>query len=192
MFRNMANALFEHEQIITTVAKAKELRPIAEKLITLARRGALANRDAEQLREKASEHDERASDLLDEARRLGPDTDKGKRSLEDRRKVLQERYELLAEWRRAVAPALHARRLLIARLGNFRMETDKDGRTVVQKLLQTIGPRYVDRPGGYTQIARLSTRRLGDAGHTALLSLVGAEAKAPATKKRKAEPAAAG
>ena len=56
MFRNMANALFEHEEIVTTVAKAKELRPFAERLITLARAGALANRGAQKLREKASEH----------------------------------------------------------------------------------------------------------------------------------------
>jgi large subunit ribosomal protein L17 len=39
--RNMAASLFEHEGINTTIAKAKELRPYAEKLITLARRGDL-------------------------------------------------------------------------------------------------------------------------------------------------------
>ncbi|MEE4137717.1 MAG: 50S ribosomal protein L17 [Desulforhopalus sp.] len=41
MFRNMATSLFEHERIVTTVEKAKELRPITEKLITLAKRGDL-------------------------------------------------------------------------------------------------------------------------------------------------------
>jgi large subunit ribosomal protein L17 len=41
MFSNMANALFKHEQIKTTLPKAKDLRPIAEKLITLAKRGDL-------------------------------------------------------------------------------------------------------------------------------------------------------
>ena len=44
MFRNMAAALVKHEQITTTVAKAKELRPYVEKLITLAKRGGLSNR----------------------------------------------------------------------------------------------------------------------------------------------------
>jgi len=39
MFANMAAALIKHEQIVTTLPKAKELRPIAEKLITLAKRG---------------------------------------------------------------------------------------------------------------------------------------------------------
>lgn len=41
MFRNMATSFFQHERIITTDAKAKELRPIAEKLITLGKRGDL-------------------------------------------------------------------------------------------------------------------------------------------------------
>ena len=41
MFRNMACALLKHEQITTTLPKAKELRPVAEKLITLGRRGGL-------------------------------------------------------------------------------------------------------------------------------------------------------
>lgn len=41
MFRNMVTSLFEHERIVTTKEKAKELRPIAEKMITLAKRGDL-------------------------------------------------------------------------------------------------------------------------------------------------------
>ena len=44
MFRNMAAALIKHEQIKTTLAKAKEMRPYAEKLITLAKKGGLSNR----------------------------------------------------------------------------------------------------------------------------------------------------
>ena len=44
MFRNMAAALIKHEQITTTLPKAKELRPVAEKLITLGKKGGLANR----------------------------------------------------------------------------------------------------------------------------------------------------
>lgn len=41
MLRNMATSLFQHDRIVTTEAKAKELRPYAERLITLARRGDL-------------------------------------------------------------------------------------------------------------------------------------------------------
>ena len=44
MFRNMAAALIKHEQITTTTAKAKELRPYVEKLVTLAKKGGLSNR----------------------------------------------------------------------------------------------------------------------------------------------------
>ncbi|GAB5350546.1 50S ribosomal protein L17 [Qipengyuania sp. 483] len=44
LFRNMSAALIKHEQILTTQAKAKELRPYIEKLITLAKRGGLSNR----------------------------------------------------------------------------------------------------------------------------------------------------
>lgn len=44
LFRNMAAALVKHEQITTTLAKAKELRPYVEKLITLAKKGGLSNR----------------------------------------------------------------------------------------------------------------------------------------------------
>lgn len=55
MLSNMATSLFQHGKVVTTVAKAKELRPVAEKLITLARRGDLhARRLVEQrIRDKA-------------------------------------------------------------------------------------------------------------------------------------------
>jgi large subunit ribosomal protein L17 len=54
MFRNMAVALIKHEQITTTLPKAKELRPVTEKLVTLAKRGDLhAKRQAfNQLRDE--------------------------------------------------------------------------------------------------------------------------------------------
>lgn len=55
LFANMANALIKHEQIVTTLPKAKDLRPIVEKLITLGKKGGLANRRAAiaQLRDEA-------------------------------------------------------------------------------------------------------------------------------------------
>ncbi|HEY6808570.1 MAG TPA: 50S ribosomal protein L17 [Gemmatimonadales bacterium] len=55
---NMATALFQHDRIVTTEAKAKELRPFAERLITLARRGDLhARRLVERrLKDKAVTH----------------------------------------------------------------------------------------------------------------------------------------
>src|SRR6266540_715444 len=44
MFANMCAALIKHEQIVTTLPKAKELRPIVEKLVTLGKKGGLAMR----------------------------------------------------------------------------------------------------------------------------------------------------
>ena len=58
MFANMAASLIEHEQIVTTLPKAKELRPIVEKLVTLAKRGDLHARRvaASRLRDEAMVH----------------------------------------------------------------------------------------------------------------------------------------
>src|SRR5262245_39536850 len=55
MFANMAAALVKHEQIVTTLPKAKALRPVVEKLVTLAKRGDLAARRlaASRLRDEA-------------------------------------------------------------------------------------------------------------------------------------------
>jgi large subunit ribosomal protein L17 len=50
LFRNMAAALIKHEQITTTTAKAKELRPYVDKLVTLAKKGGLSNRRLAQSR----------------------------------------------------------------------------------------------------------------------------------------------
>jgi large subunit ribosomal protein L17 len=55
LLNNMATSLFEHGRIITTEAKAKELRPLAEKLITLARRGDLHARRLVERRIKSRE-----------------------------------------------------------------------------------------------------------------------------------------
>lgn len=44
LFMNMSQALIKHEQIVTTLPKAKELRPVVEKLITLGKKGGLSNR----------------------------------------------------------------------------------------------------------------------------------------------------
>lgn len=95
--RNLATSLFRHERVETTTAKAKELRPFAERLITLARRG-----------------------------------------------------------------DLHARRLAA------RNVQDSE---VLGKLFADIGPRFKERPGGYTRILKVGNRR-GDAAEMALIELV--------------------
>ena len=123
MRRNLVASLFQHETISTTMEKAKEVKPFAEKLITLSKKGTLP-----------------------------------------------------------------ARRRAIALLGNRDIIEYKDGDpvkkgTVVGKLFSELGPRYLDKPGGYTRIIRLSLRRLGDNGQLVLLQLIGADEKI--SKKRK-------
>src|SRR5437588_546892 len=58
---------------------------------------------------------------------------------------------------------LHARRLALQRLPH---------RDAVEKLFKEIGPRFADRPGGYTRVIKRHERRLGDAGKTAFLELL--------------------
>jgi large subunit ribosomal protein L17 len=75
---------------------------------------------------------------------------------------------------------LHARRLVIARMGpagNAEVKPPEgkdegDTRTVIQKLFSDIGPRFKDRPGGYTRVIKRHQRRLGDGGKTAFLELL--------------------
>jgi large subunit ribosomal protein L17 len=86
--------------------------------------------------------------------------------------------------------ALHARRLVMARLGPvakvelLTAKGDGTGETVVGKLFNVLAPRYQDRPGGYTRIMKLTKRRLGDAGETALIELL----KEGETRVRASEP----
>ncbi|UCE48851.1 MAG: 50S ribosomal protein L17 [Phycisphaerales bacterium] len=126
MRRNIVASLFQHETISTTIEKAKEVRPFAEKLITLAKKGTLG-----------------------------------------------------------------ARRQAISMLGNRDIIDQESGETVrkgtvIGKLFSELGPRYLDRPGGYTRIIRLSLRRLGDNGELVLLQLLGADEPVKAQKKKRA------
>jgi len=97
LYANLTASLIEHGRIKTTVAKAKEVRPVAEEMITLGRRGDIA------------------------ARR-------------------------------------HALKFLRSQ-------------DVVHKLFSDVGPRFVDRPGGYSRIVKLGPRQ-GDAAEMAYLELV--------------------
>ena len=100
MFRNMATSLFRHERIVTTDVKAKELRRVADRLITLAKRG-----------------------------------------------------------------SLHARRQA--------SRTIQDAE-ILAKLFDTLGPRFAERPGGYTRVIKYN-RRLGDNAPMSIIELVEAD-----------------
>jgi len=79
---------------------------------------------------------------------------------------------------------LHARREAIAKLqdrdlihvvkGGAEPEEVED-KTLIQKLFDEIGPKYADRPGGYTRIIRLAQHRIGDGSDLVVLQLVGDE-----------------
>jgi large subunit ribosomal protein L17 len=119
MFRNQLASLIDKERIVTTLPKAKELRPQIERLITLGKND-----------------------------------------------------------------SVHARRV-----AGSQIQDD----TLVAKLFETIGPRFNERPGGYTRIIKLGPRR-GDAAEMAILEFVGfelAKEKAAPAKpsKKKAAPA---
>jgi large subunit ribosomal protein L17 len=118
LFRNQLASLIDRERIITTLPKAKELRPQIERLVTLARTDSVHNR-------------RQAVRVVDEA--------------------------------------------------------------MVAKLFETLGPRFADRPGGYTRIIKLGPRR-GDAAEMCILEFVGyqieTESKAEETPAKGAKKAA--
>ena len=97
LFASLASALIKHEQIVTTLPKAKDLRRVTDRLISLAKRG-----------------------------------------------------------------DLHARRLAFARIRDEAM---------VAKLFDTLGPRYAERPGGYTRVMKAGFR-YGDSAPMAVIELV--------------------
>ena len=95
---------------------------------------------------------------------------------------------------------LHARRLVVARMGpvgnpNTDWDEKEENRIkvdVIKILFNDIAPRFKDRPGGYTRIVKLHKRRLGDAGPTAILELLKeGETKVKAKKEAPAAPAPA-
>jgi large subunit ribosomal protein L17 len=110
LLRNMVTSFLERERIRTTLAKARAARPVAEKMITLAKRG-----------------------------------------------------------------TLHARRQALAYMTK---------EAAVQKLFTELGPRFSERPGGYTRIVKLD-KRMGDGASMAMLELVGTEFKKKTKKKSK-------
>lgn len=94
--------------------------------------------------------------------------------------------------------SLHYRRQAMAKLGPMHGtgiydkagDPVKDGNdTVLKKLFNDIGPRFKDRPGGYTRILKLHTRRLGDAGEQAVIEFINPTEVKVKKEKKKAAPA---
>jgi large subunit ribosomal protein L17 len=141
LLRNLCTSLITHERLITTLPKAKELRPFAERAITLGKRA------------------------------------------------------LTAE---APEGALHNRRLAAAffftgnnnRIPDGGYKRPQPARTAgvaaLDKLFDELASRFAERPGGYTRILKLGTRR-GDGAEMALIELLGSEAKQLHEEEKKEE-----
>ncbi len=157
LLRNMAQSMIEHGQITTTLPKAKTLRPFFERLLTLAIK----------VRKLAAEDDDAGA--LRARRTIG--------------KLLGDRGLIPKAHRDAYAAMPNAQRTRTMRmLSGRRFRTgEPKGRlvftaeSVTHRLIETIAPRYEDRPGGYTRLVRLPNRRLGDNSALAVLQLVGDE-----------------
>lgn len=145
LYRNLITELFRHERIQTTEAKARAVRPLAEKLVTKARKAR-----PERVVDLAKQRDEQKLSAWFNAKRA-------QQLIEladgDDEKALEQMAQQVA---------LHARRQVLSAL------SDKE---VAHKLVEEIAPRFEDRPGGYTRMFKLGMRQ-GDAAKIALLELV--------------------
>lgn len=155
--RNMAQSLFEHGQIETTLPKAKNLKPFVERLITLARKahgGSLAAR-------------QRLTSILGDRAIIPAE--------------FQEQYEDMSDAKRQ--RALRSRSGRRHRLGQARGGLKFTAVSVVHHLINNVAPRFEDRSGGYTRLVRLARTHKGDNAPLAVLQLVGEE-ESPGTVTR--------
>ncbi len=147
--RNMAQSLFEHGAIRTTIAKAKELQPFAEHLITLAKKAKQGDLKARR----------RIHHLMGE-RYMIPKEHLGE-------------YEDMSDAdREAVRQTRSGRR---HRTGEGKGATPFTSESIVHRLIQKTAERYQNRTSGYTRVIHLSKTRMGDQGEQAVLQLVGEE-----------------
>ncbi len=161
----MAQSLFEHGQVRTTLDKARDLRPFAEHLITLAKKAGAGAA---------------ASVRLSARRRLGG-------LLGDRAIIPADHrgtYEMMSDAKRA--RVLHAPSGRRHRTGAPKGRLEFTAESVIHRLIEDIAPRYQEREGGYTRLIRLADRRVGDHAPLAVLQLVGDEqSPGSITKPRK-------
>lgn len=123
MLKNMVCSLIEHERIVTTTPKAKELRRYAEKVVGYAKRWAV--------------HQQVACKLL-----------------RDGEAKAAEQAAADAQWQLKLANSWVGQRPLLI------------------KLLHHLGPRYLDRNGGYTRVLKLQKVRVGDAAPRAIIEYI--------------------
>ncbi len=170
MLRNMAASLFEHGQIVTTVPKAKALRPFVEKIVTKAKQGDLhARRQVISMLGR----DRRGFDWLHVPRG----------ATEEQTEKVNAQRERAAQFFDVPESSEVERN----RYGEIRKAPK-----VVKHIFDNVAPRFADRAGGYTRIVRIGVRRLGDASELCVIQFVGAEegpeiGGTPSRRRRKAD-----
>ncbi len=162
LMRNMAQNLIEHGRITTTLAKAKNLRPYIERLVTMAVR----------TRKLAGERDHAGALRV----RRGIEQTLGDRGIVP--KNHRETYSGMSDAQRAKTMKMASGRR--HRTGEPKGRLAFTAESVIHRLVETVAPRFTDRPGGYTRLIRLADRRIGDHSQLAMLQFVGDE-EAPVT-----------
>lgn len=151
--RNLAVALFEHGQIVTTIPKAKAVAPMIDKIITLAKRGDL---HARRLVISKLGRDRKAFDWL---YTHSTATDAEKAHTAKRRERAEQFFDVPS---------------------GEEVERNKYGELtkapkIVKHIFSNVAAQFKDRAGGYTRIVKLGKARIGDGSELCVIQFVGAE-----------------
>ena len=148
MLRNLTTALLWNGKIVTTATRAKEVRPIAEKLITLA---------VKEYKNTVTVEKETKNDKLQTVKVERVNDLPGK--LHARRQIMAYLYNTPAPKEEKESKS------------EYRERTKDAPHAVVEKLFREIAPKYEGKNGGYTRIVKIGPRR-GDAAEMAVIELV--------------------
>lgn len=151
MFRNMATALLWNGKLVTTETRAKELRPIVEKLISLA---VAEYKNTETVTKTVKTVNDKQQEIEVE-----------KTSNRDLPSKLHARRQIVAYLYNITEVKQHKEKK-----ADFEKRTAAN-QPVVEKLFNEIAPKYDGKTGGYTRILKLGPRR-GDAAEMALIELI--------------------
>jgi large subunit ribosomal protein L17 len=168
--RHIAYGLFEHGQVVTTIPKAKAVRPMVEKIITLAKQGDI---HARRLVTAKLGGDRGAFDWLYLSKNP---SDQEKEHVRQMREDAAQYFDLP-----------DSSTVERNRYGEIRKSPK-----LVKHIFENVAPRFRDRAGGYTRIVKLGRTRLGDATELCVIQFVGAEdgpeiGGRPSTRRRIAD-----